>query len=135
MVKNYLKTAFRNLKRQPGYSLINIVGLSIGMACFILLALVVVMVTVGVVAPTAAQDGSVLVMARAVDSTGLDPHTQTAFASLRLLELIYEPLVRTDENLNLVPALWFTSAQSQVMAPPKGSGKPTTRHPSWSHSQ
>ncbi len=41
MIKNYLKTALRNLKRQQGYSAINIVGLSIGMACFILIALVV----------------------------------------------------------------------------------------------
>ncbi len=46
-----------------------------------------------------------LIMARAVDATGLDPHTQTAFSSLRLLELIYEPLVITDANLNLQPAL------------------------------
>jgi len=53
-----------------------------------------------------AQDMSnTLIMARAVDATGLDPHTQTAFASLRLLELIYEPLVVTDENLELQPAL------------------------------
>jgi len=41
MIKNYLKTALRNLKRHPGYSFINIVGLSIGMACFILIALVI----------------------------------------------------------------------------------------------
>lgn len=41
MIKNYLKTAIRNLKRHPGYSLINIVGLSIGMACFILITLVI----------------------------------------------------------------------------------------------
>jgi peptide/nickel transport system substrate-binding protein len=55
---------------------------------------------------TMAQDNSnTLIMARAVDATGLDPHTQTAFASLRLLELIYEPLIRTDQNLELVPAL------------------------------
>lgn len=46
-----------------------------------------------------------LIIARAVDATGLDPHTQTAFASLRLLELVYEPLVTTDANLNLQPAL------------------------------
>lgn len=51
-----------------------------------------------------AQDNT-LIMARAVDATGLDPHTQTAFASLRLLELVYEPLVTTDQDLNLVPAL------------------------------
>lgn len=53
-----------------------------------------------------AQDMSnTLIMARAQDATGLDPHTQTTFASLRLLELIYEPLVATDSNLNLQPAL------------------------------
>lgn len=55
---------------------------------------------------TSAQDDSnTLIMARAVDATGLDPHTQTAFASLRLLELVYEPLVKTDQNLELAPAL------------------------------
>lgn len=53
-----------------------------------------------------AQDMSnTLIMARAADTTGLDPHTQTAFASLRLLELVYEPLVVLDANLNIVPAL------------------------------
>jgi predicted permease len=41
MIKNYLKTALRNLKRHPGFSLINIVGLSIGLACFILIALII----------------------------------------------------------------------------------------------
>ena len=35
-------------------------------------------------------------MAWSQDATGLDPHKQTAFSSLRLLELIYEPLVRLD---------------------------------------
>ncbi|MGB7342438.1 MAG: ABC transporter substrate-binding protein [Phototrophicaceae bacterium] len=53
---------------------------------------------------SSAQDNT-LIMARAVDATGLDPHTQTAFASLRLLELVYEPLVTTDQNLELAPAL------------------------------
>ncbi len=57
---------------------------------------------------TLAQDTpskNTLIMARAADATGLDPHTQTAFASFRLLELIYEPLVTFDANLNLIPAL------------------------------
>lgn len=49
--------------------------------------------------------GNILIMARAADTTGLDPHTQTAFASLRLLELVYEPLVNLDADLNIVPAL------------------------------
>lgn len=57
----------------------------------------------GVVA--AQEDSNVLVMARAADTTGLDPHTQTAFASFRLLELIYEPLVNLDAELNIVPSL------------------------------
>ena len=41
MFINYLKTAFRNLRRHTGYSLINILGLSIGMTCFILIALII----------------------------------------------------------------------------------------------
>ncbi len=54
---------------------------------------------------TAQDDSNILIMARAADTTGLDPHTQTAFASFRLLELIYEPLVNTDADLSVVPAL------------------------------
>ena len=39
MLKNYLKIALRNLQRQKGYSILNITGLSVGLACsfFILL--------------------------------------------------------------------------------------------------
>ena len=44
-------------------------------------------------------------MAWSQDATGLDPHKQTAFSSLRLLELIYEPLVRLDADLNVVSAI------------------------------
>jgi len=36
MLKNYLKIAFRNLSNQKMYSLINISGLAIGIACFII---------------------------------------------------------------------------------------------------
>jgi len=39
MFTNYLKVAFRQLIRQRGYSFINIIGLTIGMACFILIGL------------------------------------------------------------------------------------------------
>jgi len=39
--KNYLKVAIRNILRRKGYSFINIFGLSIGMACFILISLFV----------------------------------------------------------------------------------------------
>jgi len=39
MFKNYIQTAFRNIKRYKGYSFINIAGLTVGMACFILIFL------------------------------------------------------------------------------------------------
>jgi putative ABC transport system permease protein len=41
MLKNYLKIAFRNIKKHAGYSLINVAGLAIGMACCILILLFV----------------------------------------------------------------------------------------------
>ena len=41
MLNNYLKTAWRNLKRYKGYSFINIAGLAVGMAAFILIMLFV----------------------------------------------------------------------------------------------
>lgn len=39
------------------------------------------------------------------DATGLDPHKQTAFSSIRFLELMYEPLVRLDENADIAPQI------------------------------
>lgn len=69
---------------------------------FLLFTISLLILSLGV--PALAQD-NVLIMARAADTTGLDPHTQTAFASFRLLELIYEPLVNLDADLNVVPAL------------------------------
>lgn len=36
MIKNYFLDAFRNIKKQKGYSFINISGLTVGIACFIL---------------------------------------------------------------------------------------------------
>lgn len=41
MFKNYIKVAFRNLFKQKEYAFINILGLSIGMACCLLIALFV----------------------------------------------------------------------------------------------
>ena len=41
MLKNYFKTAFRNLRRNKIYSFINIAGLSIGLACAMLILLYV----------------------------------------------------------------------------------------------
>ena len=39
MFKNYLKVALRHIKRRKVYSFITILGLTIGMACFILIGL------------------------------------------------------------------------------------------------
>src|SRR5664279_1341464 len=41
MFKNYFKTAFRNLARNKVYSFINIAGLSLGLACTMLIMLYV----------------------------------------------------------------------------------------------
>jgi peptide/nickel transport system substrate-binding protein len=59
----------------------------------------------GIAAVSTPVDAASLRMAWAQDATGLDPHKQTAFPSLRLLELVYEPLVRLDAKLQIVPAL------------------------------
>ena len=39
MFQNYLKIALRNLMRHKGYSLINVLGLSVGVACCVLIGL------------------------------------------------------------------------------------------------
>jgi putative ABC transport system permease protein len=41
MLRNYLHIAFRNLRRQPGYTITNVVGLAVGIACVVLIALYV----------------------------------------------------------------------------------------------
>lgn len=60
------------------------------------------LLTTALVAPLSAQT---LDVAWSQDATGLDPHTQPGFATIRLLELMYEPLVRLDANLELQPAV------------------------------
>ncbi|MCJ7581229.1 MAG: ABC transporter permease [Candidatus Aminicenantes bacterium] len=39
MFKNYIVTAFRNIRRQKGFSFLNLAGLSVGITCVILLSL------------------------------------------------------------------------------------------------
>lgn len=41
MLRNYLKIAWRNLFRNKGYTAINIIGLAVGVCCFVLIALFV----------------------------------------------------------------------------------------------
>lgn len=72
----------------------------------------------GIAAVPAQADAATLRMAWSQDATGLDPHKQTAFSSLRLLELIYEPLVRLDASLQITPAIadsWQFSADGKEL--------------------
>ncbi len=41
MFKNYFKTAFRNLKRNKSYAIINVLGLTVGVAASLLIFLVI----------------------------------------------------------------------------------------------
>ncbi|MEM6784472.1 MAG: ABC transporter permease [Bacteroidota bacterium] len=41
MTRNYLLVALRGLRRQPGYTALNVLGLAVGLACFFLLGLYV----------------------------------------------------------------------------------------------
>ena len=76
-------------------------------------------VMLGMSALAGPADAAPLRMAWAQDATGLDPHKQTAFSSLRLLELIYEPLVRLDADLKIVPGIaetWSFSEDGKTLA-------------------
>ncbi|TCR85744.1 ABC transporter substrate-binding protein [Rhizobium sp. BK376] len=80
------------------------------MSCIALAALM------GVATVSTPAAAATLRLAWSQDATGLDPHKQTAFSSLRLLELIYEPLVRLDSNLQIAPAIaqsWDFSAEGK----------------------
>ena len=75
-------------------------------------------IVLGATAFAGTADAAKLRMAWAQDATGLDPHKQTAFSSLRLLELIYEPLVRLDAELKIVSGIaksWAFSADGKEL--------------------
>ena len=75
-------------------------------------------IVLGATAFAGTADAAKLRMAWAQDATGLDPHKQTAFSSLRLLELISEPLVRLDAELKIVPGIaksWAFSADGKEL--------------------
>ncbi|WP_375449860.1 ABC transporter substrate-binding protein [uncultured Devosia sp.] len=83
-----------------------------------LLAGLALTAALGVSALALPAQAATLRMAWSQDATGLDPHTQTAFSSLRLLELVYEPLVRLDATLTIVPAIadsWEFSADGMTL--------------------
>lgn len=94
----------RELELHKKFSRIAFAGLAAGL-----------LATAGLAMPAQAAN---LRMAWSQDATGLDPHAQTAFSSLRLLELIYEPLVRHDAALDVVPAVaesWEFSADGLTL--------------------
>jgi peptide/nickel transport system substrate-binding protein len=49
--------------------------------------------------------GSTLIIGRAEDMSGLDPHKQNTSSALRALELMYDPLLTFDKDLKIVPNL------------------------------
>jgi peptide/nickel transport system substrate-binding protein len=64
----------------------------------------VVVTTTPVPTPTPKR-GSTLIIARAEDVNGLDPHKQSTPASLRAIELLYDPLFTFDKDLKIAPNL------------------------------
>lgn len=83
-----------------------------------ILAGIALAATLGTTALALPVQAASLRMAWSQDATGLDPHKQTAFSSLRLLELVYEPLVRLDASLEVVPAIadsWEFSADGLTL--------------------
>ncbi|MBN2218716.1 MAG: ABC transporter substrate-binding protein, partial [Kosmotogaceae bacterium] len=67
----------------------------------LLLAVLVAFISVALFAVS----DSVLVMAIETEPVGFDPTLVTAFASHRVLENVYDGLLKYDENMNLVPNL------------------------------
>jgi len=53
----------------------------------------------------AAQKSQTLTIGVSQEAVGLDPHIVTAFSSMRRLDLLYNRLVRLDENMQVVPDL------------------------------
>jgi peptide/nickel transport system substrate-binding protein len=81
-----------------------------------LVSCIAVAACLGMAAVSTQAYAATLRLAWSQDATGLDPHKQTAFSSIRLLELIYEPLVRLDGNLQIAPAIaqsWQFSADGK----------------------
>src|SRR5690606_25835873 len=55
--------------------------------------------------PPEPQPGGTLIIGRPAEIQGLDPHKNPSFTSLRFYELVYNTLVRLDENMQVAPEL------------------------------
>jgi peptide/nickel transport system substrate-binding protein len=60
---------------------------------------------VGEKAPASVQKSSTLTLGVSQEAVGLDPHIVTAFSSMRRIDLLYNRLVRLNENMEVVPDL------------------------------
>jgi peptide/nickel transport system substrate-binding protein len=61
---------------------------------------------------------STFVIARTQDIDKLDPHVSTAFSTIATMSMVYEPLVRTDAEGKLIPALaskWDVSKDGKTI--------------------
>jgi len=124
MLKNYLKIALRNLLKYKGYSLINIGGLAIGIACCLLIALWVVYELsydrfhanagrIYRVAEIFREDGKIV-----EESAGIPfpvgPTLREAFPNLNAARFYQTfekiPLLRHGENSFYEPRLFFTDS-------------------------
>ncbi|MDI6863537.1 MAG: ABC transporter substrate-binding protein [Pseudothermotoga sp.] len=76
--------------------------------------LVAFLVTLLTLAIFAQKAGGRLIIAMETEPVGLDPHLVTAFASHRVLENVYDGLLRYGENLQLVPNI---AEEFQVVDP------------------
>ncbi len=124
MLKNYFKIAVRNLLKYKGYSLINIGGLAIGIACCLLIALWVVhelsydrfhanAQQIYRVAEIFREDGKIV-----EESAGIPfpvgPTLREAFPNLQAVRFYQTfekiPLLRHGENSFYEPRLFFTDS-------------------------
>ena len=67
-------------------------------------ALVIVFCLLTAVIPVMAS-GDTIVVGVSTDMTGLDPHKQTAFTSMKVLEMLHGRLVEVDENMTVQPGM------------------------------
>lgn len=72
---------------------------------FLAVGLVLVLIASAVPAAFAAGEEKVLTIGVDQEAIGLDPHIVTSFSSHRRVDLLYNKLVRHDENLKIVPDL------------------------------
>ena len=67
-------------------------------------ALMIVLCLLAAVIPVMAS-GDTIIVGVSTDMTGMDPHKQTAFTSMKVLEMLHGRLVEVDENMTVKPGM------------------------------